>query len=234
MFTFYETLSLLKFTQFTRFNTANTVLQNCQKMIDMVSSPNFSYYFNPETLNVNVLELMESFFGPVPFNFVNIEDSLIKENWHRFSKISNVNLSVISPLVPYIFSNVNVKPTGVLKLFWYHPKLIREHVNTISSRPLASITKGPENDVTRNFKNSVQEDMDFRYCFSPYCFSDQVVTSCIGLLIQGPWFTFAHTEIGGGASFASLNKGTKMWCDSISSTGTRLFERCSHSPECFK
>ena len=76
--------------------------------------------------------------------------------------------------------------------------------------------------------------MDFRYCFSPYCFSDQVVTSCMGLLIKGPWFTFAHTEIGGGASFALLNKGIKMWCGSISSTGTRLFERCSHSPESFK
>ena len=71
--------------------------------------------------------------------------------------------------------------------------------------------------------------MDFRYCLSLYCFSDQVVTSSMGLL-NGSWFTFAHTEIGGGASFALLNKGMKIWCASFSSTGTRLFERC-HSAE---
>ena len=75
--------------------------------------------------------------------------------------------------------------------------------------------------------------MDFRYCLSPYCFSNQVVTSCMGLLLKRPWFTFAHTEIGGGASFALLNKGIKIWCASSSSIGTRLFERCCHSPEGF-
>ena len=44
---------------------------------------------------------------------------------------------------------------------------------------------------------------------------------------------FAHTEIGGGASFALLNKGIKIWCDSNSSTGTRFFERSFHCPEVF-
>ena len=53
------------------------------------------------------------------------------------------------------------------------------------------------------------------------------------LLIKGPWFTFAHTEIGGGASFTLLNTGIKIWCASTSSTGTRLLERCRHSPEGF-
>ena len=72
--------------------------------------------------------------------------------------------------------------------------------------------------------------MDFSHCLSPSCFLDQLVTSCMGLLIKGPWFTFAHTEIGGGASFALLNTGIKIWCASISSTGTRFFERCCHSP----
>ena len=40
-------------------------------------------------------------------------------------------------------------------------------------------------------------------------------------------------EIGGGASFALLNKGFKIWCASTSSTGTRFFEHCCHSPEGF-
>ena len=55
----------------------------------------------------------------------------------------------------------------------------------------------------------------------------------MGLLINGSWFTYAHTEIGGGASFALLNKGIKIWCASTSSIGTRLFEGCCHSPEGF-
>ena len=73
--------------------------------------------------------------------------------------------------------------------------------------------------------------MNFSYCLSPYCFFGQIVTSCMGLLINGPWFTYAHTEIGGGASSALLNIGIKIWCASTSSSGTRLFERCCHSPE---
>ena len=75
--------------------------------------------------------------------------------------------------------------------------------------------------------------MNFNHCLSPVCFRDQIVTSCMGLLIKGPWFTYAHTEIGGGASFALLHTGIKIWCASTSSTGTRFFERCCHSPEGF-
>ena len=55
----------------------------------------------------------------------------------------------------------------------------------------------------------------------------------MGLLLNGRWFTYAHTEIGGGASFALLNKGVKIWCASTSSSGSHLFERCCHSPEGF-
>ena len=75
--------------------------------------------------------------------------------------------------------------------------------------------------------------MDFSHCLSPYCFIVQVITSCMGFLLREPWFTFAHTEIGGGASFAPLNKGIKIWSASTSSRGTRVFERCFHSPEGF-
>ena len=150
-------------------------------MIDLDSSRKI-YYSNFETRSLNVLELVESIFGPVPNNPVIIEDSLINENWPRFI-ISNVNFSVNSPLVPCILSNVNVKPTVVLKLFCDHPNLTWDHVNNIPSCPLTNITKGPQYALTRNFTNSVQADIDFRYCLSPYCFSDQVVTSCMGLLI---------------------------------------------------
>ena len=75
--------------------------------------------------------------------------------------------------------------------------------------------------------------MDFRHCLSPYCIIDQVITSCMALLMKGPRFTFAHTEIGGGAFFAFLKKRIKIWCASTSSRGTRLFERCCHSLEGF-
>ena len=130
-------------------------------------------------------------------------------------------------------SGVNVKPKGVFKLFCDLPNLTWNNVNNIPSRPLTGITKGPQYAVTRHFVNSIQADMNFNHCLSPYCFLDQIATSCMGLLIKGPWFTYAHTEIGGGASFALLNTGIKIWCASTSSRGTRFFERCCHSPEGF-
>ena len=101
-----------------------------------------------------------------------------------------------------------------MKLFCDHLNLTWEHVNNIPSRPITSITKGTEYAVTRNFTNSVRTDMNFRHCLSPYCFGDQVITSCKGLLRKGTWFTFAHTETGGDASFALVNKGIKIWCTS--------------------
>ena len=107
------------------------------------------------------------------------------------------------------------------------------HVNIIPSRPLTSITKGPKYAVTRNFYNSVQADMDFFHCLSPYCFSDQVVTSCMVLLLKGPRFIFAHMEIGGGTYSNLIYKGIKIWCASTSSIGTRFFVLCFHFPEDF-
>ena len=77
----------------------------------------------------------------------------------------------------------------------------------IPSRPLTGITNGPDYTVTRDFVNSTQADMNFQHCHTPYCFIDQVITSCMGLLINGPWFTYAHVEVGGGASFAYSNTG---------------------------
>ena len=49
------------------------------------------------------------------------------------------------------------------------------------------------------------------------------------LLIKGPLFIFARTEVGGGASFALLNKGIKIWC----ACNSGMLSRCCHFLECF-
>ena len=84
-------------------------------MIDLDSKRKLSYYSDFETGSLNVLELMESLFGPPPINPVNIKDSLINENWPNFNIISDVNFTVNAPLVPCILSSVKVKPTGAIK-----------------------------------------------------------------------------------------------------------------------
>ena len=202
-------------------------------MIDLESFRKLSFYSNFETRSLNALDLLEGIFGPRPVNPVNIDLSIINENWPRFNIFSDGTSIVNSPLVPCILSGVNIKPKCVMKLFCDRPNLTWNHVYYIPSRPLTGITKGPQYAATRSFVNSIQADMNFSHCLSTYCFPYQIVTSGMGLLIKGLWFTYAHTEIGGGASFALLNIGVKFWCASTSSTGTRFFERCCHSPEGF-
>ena len=114
---------------------------------------------------------MESIFDPAPINPVNIETSVVNENWPRFNIISDVNFTVNSSLVPCILSGVNLKPTSVLKQFCDYPKLTWNHVNNIPSRPLTAMTKGPQYAVTRSFVNSIHADMNFSHCLSPYCSS---------------------------------------------------------------
>ena len=194
-------------------------------MIYLESFYKFSYYSNFETRSLNVLDCVES--------FIIFEPSTIIENWRRFNNLSGVNFIVNSHLVPCILSSVNVKSMGVIKPFFDHLNLTWEHVKNISSRPLTNITKGPQYAVTRNFANSVQAALVFRYCLSPYFFIIHIITSYMGLLTKKPWFTFAHTEVSGGASFALSNKGIKVWCVCTSSTGTRFFERCCGFPEVF-
>ena len=110
---------------------------------------------------------MESIFGPVPFNPVNIESSVINENWPGFNIISDANFTVNSPLVPCILSSKNVEPTGVSKMFCDHLNLTWNHVNDTHLRPLTGITEGPQYAVTRNFVNSIQADMNFNHCLCP-------------------------------------------------------------------
>ena len=113
-------------------------------LIDLESKSKLSHYSNFKTRSLNVLELIETIFGPVPINLVKNEPSLINENWPRFNVISDDKFNVNSALVPRILSGVNVQPTGVLKLFCEHPNLTWEHVKNIPSRPLSNITKDPQ------------------------------------------------------------------------------------------
>ena len=75
--------------------------------------------------------------------------------------------------------------------------------------------------------------MDFCHCSSPYCFNDQIDNSPMGLFLKGQWFLVALTEISGGASFASLITGIKIWWAATSYKCTHINERCCRFPESF-
>ena len=85
-------------------------------MIDLDSFCKLSYYSNFETRSLDVSELLEGIFGPSPINPVKTKDSLIGENWPRFDIISDVNLTVNSPLLPCSLCSADVMPMGVIKL----------------------------------------------------------------------------------------------------------------------
>ena len=175
-------------------------------MTDLDCKRELVQYFTFGLCSLYVCQFMESIFVPVPITPINIDPSIINEKWPRFIIISDVNFAQISPFVPCILSSVNLELTGLLKLFCDYPNSTWEHVNNI----LTSITKGLEYAVTGNFTNSVHPDIDFGHCLFPYCSNDHVVTSCMRLLSKSPWFTIVHTEVGGSASFAFLDKGMKI------------------------
>ena len=97
----------------------------------------------------------------------------------------------------------------MLKQFCDHTNSTWQLVINIFSPPITSITTGPDYAITPKNLDSFQAEMIFRHGLSLFCFNNQVVTSCTGLLIKGPWFTFADTEIDGDACSAFLNKGIK-------------------------
>ena len=66
-------------------------------MIDLDSFRKLSYYHIFETRSSRVSELMESIFGPVPINLVNVEPTIINEIWPSFTIISDVNFTINSP-----------------------------------------------------------------------------------------------------------------------------------------
>ena len=133
------------------------------KLIDLDSFQKLFYSSNFKARSINVSEFLESSFGPVLNNPVNIEPSIIDENWPCFNIISNVNFIVNSSLVQCMLSSVNVKPTGVSKLFCDYPNLIWEHVKNIPSRPLTNLTKVPQFVLTRYFAVSIKADMVFSH-----------------------------------------------------------------------
>ena len=133
---------------------------------------------------------MESIFGPVSISLVNIDPSIINANWPRSEINSDVLSTVNSPCPSVFLSSVELKPKSVFKLFCDNPNSTWENVNIISLRPLTSITKSPEQAVTRNFTNSVPTDMDSCHCFFPKRFNDQVVTCCMGLFEKKPVVCF--------------------------------------------
>ena len=67
-------------------------------MIDYDSKRKLSFYSDFETRSLNVLELMQSIFGPMPINPVSKGGSLIIENWPRFDITYVVNFTGNSPL----------------------------------------------------------------------------------------------------------------------------------------
>ena len=55
------------------------------KMIDLHCFQKLSYYSEFGTQTLKVSELMESIFGTFTINPVNIEPSIVNENWPRFN-----------------------------------------------------------------------------------------------------------------------------------------------------
>ena len=222
--------------QFNKFHVnqhSKCRIANMAKSIDL--EPKRKLLLIPSSKHVNWIfwSLWKAVLVLFLINPVNFEHSIMKEKWPRFKIISEGNLAVTFLHNPCILFGVKVKPTGVIKLFFDYATLFWEHVNNIPSRPLNSITKGPEYAVTRYFSNSSQTDMDFRHCLSPLWFNGRVITMCMGWLIKCSIATFAQIEIGGGVPFALLNIGNKFWCAGTSSTTTHLFERCCCSPKGF-
>ena len=75
--------------------------------------------------------------------------------------------------------------------------------------------------------------MDFANCLTSFSFTDQIVTGCIGLLVRGPWFSYAHIEVGGGASYALLHTGIKVWCATTTNSSSSLLEGCCNIANSF-
>ena len=65
--------------------------------IDLDSFRKLSYCSNCKTRRLIVLKIMEGVFGPHPINLVNVEPSIINENWPGFIIISDVNFTLNSP-----------------------------------------------------------------------------------------------------------------------------------------
>ena len=128
---------------------------------------------------------------------------------------------------------MNAPPRGVLKLLSDKYDLTWADFENLPDHLLINIRKGPDYSVTREFINSMQGDMDFANFLKSVSFTDQIVISCVGLLVQGPWFSYAHIEVGGGASYALLHTGNEIWCATTTNSSSRLLELCCKTANSF-
>ena len=168
----------------------------------------------------------EWFFYSFSINLSTSDFAVIQKLWPRSPTLNNINFDSISPPQPCILAGVDVQSRGVLKQLSDKSDLIWSDFENIPSHKLINITKKPDYSVKREFIKSMQGDMDFSNSLNSFSFADQIVTSCVGLLINAPWFSYAHIEVGGGASYALLHTGLKFWCTATSNSSWRLIERC--------
>ena len=202
-------------------------------MASSSNSRSLKYNTDYSTRSQSVVDRMNDIYYSFKANNNVSNFTIIHELWPRFSTISPVNFNSIFSPQPCILAGVNVQPRGVLKQLSDKPDLTWVDFEKIPDYPLINITKGPEYSVTRKFTNSMQRDMDFADCLTCFSFTDQIVTSCVGLLVQGPWFSYAHIEVGGGASYALLHTGIKIWCTTTTNSSSRLLERCCNKANIF-
>ena len=186
------------------------------------SSKNSIFY---STRNQGVVQRMNEIYNGFFTNNTVSDFTTIHELWPRFSTISPVNFNSISPPQLCILAGVNAQPRGVLKQLSDESDITWAVFENVIEHPLVNNTKGRNYSVTRDFVNSRQEDMDFADCLTSFSFIDQIVTSCIGLLVQGPWFSNALIEVGEGASYALLHTRKKIWCSTTTNSSSRLVER---------
>ena len=150
-----------------------------------------------------------------------------------FPLLTPVNFNSTSPPQPCIFAGIDIQPKGILKDLCEAENLSWSNIENLPPSRLVKIVQNSSASPTHEFIYSKRADVDFADCLSPFNFQDQIVTSYIGLVCDGPWFSSAHIEVGGGASYAFLNSGLKFWCSTTSNSASRLFERCCDNVNSF-
>ena len=202
----------------------------------MASSSNSRYLkyttdYSPRSQSV--VDRMNDIYNGFNANNTVSDFTIIHELWLRFSTISPVNFISISPPQPCILSGLSAQPRSVLKKLSDKSDLTWADFENVPDHPLINITKGPDYAVTRDFINCMQGDMDFANCLTSFSFTDQIVANSVSLLVQGSWFSYAHIEVGGGASYALLHSGIKIWCATTTNSSSCLLERCCKNANSF-
>ena len=197
------------------------------------NSRSLKYKTEYSTRSQSVVDRMNEILRSFSNNPSTSDFAVIHEIWPRFPTLNIINFDSISLPQHSILAGVDVQTREVLRRLSDKSDLIWSDFKNIPSHNLINITKGPEYSVTREFMNSMQVDLDFSNCLKSFCFADQIVTSCVVLLLNGPLFSYAHIEVVGGASYALLHTGLKIWCTATSTFSSRLLERCCNNANNF-